>query len=153
MYRYLKILYAGSMRKKFIELAESEKITLQEGKRNGKANAFRERCHCLLLSAEGYAVKELALIFEVGELCVYGWLKRWEKGGIVGLRDKAGRGRRAILQAEDLSIIKAKVQENAQRLKIAREQLKEELGREFSTKTLKRFLKSLTADIKDGANA
>ena len=68
------------------------------------------------------------------------------------VRDKAGRGRRAILRAEDLAVIKEKVQENAQRLKIAREQLKEELGREFSTKTLKRFLKSLTADIKDGAN-
>lgn len=149
----MKTLYASSMKKKFIELAEFEKITLQEGKKNGKANAFRQRCHCLLLSAEGYAVKELALIFQVGELCIYGWLKRWETGGITGVRDKAGRGRRAILRAEDLAVIKEKVQENAQRLKIAREQLKEELGREFSTKTLKRFLKSLTADIKDGANA
>ena len=141
------------MKKKFIELSEVEKITLQEGKKNGTANAFRERCHCLLLSAEGYAVKELAVIFQVGELCVYGWLKRWEKGGIVGLRDKAGRGRRAILKAEDLAVIKENVQKNGQRLKIAREQLKGELGREFSTKTLKRFLKSVIADIKDGANA
>ncbi len=68
------------------------------------------------------------------------------------MRDKAGRGRRAILQAEDLAVIKEKVQENAQRLKIARSILKEELGREFSTKTLKRFLKSLIADTKDGAS-
>ena len=149
----MKVLYADSMRKKFIELSEVEKITLQEGKKNGTANAFRERCHCLLLSAEGYAVKELAVIFQMGELCVYGWLKRWEKGGIVSLRDKAGRGRRAILKAEDLAVIKENVQKNAQRLKIAREQLKGELGREFSTKTLKRFLKSVIADIKDGANA
>ena len=148
----MKILYAVSVKKKFIKLSESEQITLQEGKKNGTAQAFRQRCHCLLLSAEGYAVKELALIFQVGEMCVYGWLKRWEKSGIVGLRDKPGRGRRAILQAEDLSIIKEKVQANAQRLKIAREQLKEKLGREFSTKTLKRFLKSLIADTKDGAN-
>lgn len=140
------------MKKKFIELGDAEKITLQEGKKNGKTQAFQERCHCLLLSSEGYQVKELALIFDVSEICVYGWLKRWEKGGIVGLRDKAGRGRKAILQAEDLGIIKEKVQENAQRLKIARQKLKEELGREFSTKTLKRFLKSLIADTKDGAN-
>lgn len=140
------------MKKKFIELGDAEKITLQEGKKNGKTQAFQERCHCLLLSSEGYQVKELAQIFHVSEICVYGWLKRWEKGGIVGLRDKAGRGRKAILQAEDLGIIKEKVQENAQRLKIARQKLKEELGREFSTKTLKRFLKSLIADTKDGAN-
>ena len=140
------------MKKKFIELSETEQITLQEGKKNGTAQAFRQRCHCLLLSAEGYAVKELALIFQVGEMCIYGWLKRWETGGITGVRDKPGRGRRAILQAEDLAIIKDKVQANAQRLKVAREQLKEELGREFSTKTLKRFLKSLIAATKDGAS-
>ncbi len=92
------------------------------------------------------------MIFRVSEICVYGWLKRWETGGIVGLRDKAGRGRRAILRAEDLPQVKAIVQENAQRLKIARQKLREELGREFSAKTLKRFLKSLIAATKDGAN-
>jgi hypothetical protein len=42
------------------------------------------------------------------------------------------------------------VQENAQQLKKARLKLKEELKREFSEKTLRRFLKSLIADIKDG---
>ena len=140
------------MKKKFIGLSEAEKITLQEGHKNGKTQSFRTRCHCLVLSSEGYQVKELAGIFRVSEICVYAWFKRWEKGGIAGLRDKEGRGRKAILQAEDLARIKQTVQENAQRLKIARSILKEELGREFSTKTLKRFLKSLIADTKDGVN-
>ena len=140
------------MKKKFIKLNEAEKVTLQEGGKNGKTKAFRERCHCLWLSSEGYQVKELARIFQVSEICVYGWLKRWEKSGIVGLRDKEGRGRKPILQAEDLPQIKRQVQENAQRLKIARQKLKEELGREFSAKTLKRFLKSLIADTNAGVN-
>ncbi len=140
------------MKKKFIELAEAEKITLQEGHKNGKAKAFQERCHCLILSSEGYQVKELARIFRVSEICVYTWLKRWEKGGMVGLRDKAGRGRKPILRDEDLDQIKKQVQANAQCLKIAREKLKAELGREFSTKTLKRFLKSLTAATNAGGN-
>ncbi len=140
------------MKKKFIELNKVEKITLQEAEKNGKTRVFRERCQCLRLSSEGYQVKELAGIFRVSEISIYTWFKRWETGGIVGLRDKAGRGRKAILQAEDLAVIKEKVQENAQRLSIARAILKEELGREFSTKTLKRFLKSLIADTKDGVN-
>ena len=105
------------------------------------------------LSSKGYAVKELASIFRVSEISIYSWIKRWEVGGIVGLRDKPGRGRKPILRAEDLAVIKEKVQENAQRLKVARQKLKEELGREFSTKTLKRFLKSLIAATKDGASA
>ena len=141
------------MKKKFIELAEAEKITLQEGHKNGKVQAFQVRCHCLILSSEGYQVKELARILRVSEISIYGWFKRWENSGIVGLRDKAGRGRKPILRAEDLAQIKKRVQENAQRLKIARTLLKEELGREFSTKTLKRFLKSLIADTNGGGNA
>lgn len=141
------------MKKKFIQLEESEKITLQEGHKNGKTKPFQERCHCLLLSSEGYEVKKLAGIFRVSEISVYSWFRRWEKGGIVGLRDKSGRGRKPILMAEDLPQIKKQVQENAQRLKIARQKLKAELGREFSTKTLKRFLKSLIADTNAGANA
>lgn len=140
------------MKKKFIELDEVQKITLQEGHKNSKAKIFQERCHCLVLSSQGYQVKELAQIFRVSEICIYSWLGRWEKGGLVGLRDKSGRGRKPILGDEDLSIIKERVQENAQRLKIAREKLKAELGREFSTKTLKRFLKSLIADTKDGVS-
>ena len=140
------------MKKKFIELGDAEKTTLQEGHKNGRTKAFQSRCHCLLLSCEGYAVKELAGIFRVSEISIYSWFKRWETGGICGIRDRAGRGRKLILQAADLGQIKRQVQENAQQLKIAREKLKAELKREFSTKTLKRFLKSLTAGIKDGAN-
>lgn len=140
------------MKKKFIGLSEGEKTTLQEGHKNGKTKAFRTRCHCLLLSSEGYQVKELAGILRVSEISIYSWFKRWEKGGIVALRDKPGRGRRPILQEPDLAQIKQTVQENAQRLKIARSILKAELGREFSTKTLKRFLKSLIADTNAGAN-
>jgi transposase len=145
-------LYASSMQKKFIKLDETEKVTLQEGRKNGKALAFQERCHCLVLSSEGYQVKELARIFQVSEISIYSWFKRWEKSGIVGLRDKEGRGRKPILRSDDLSQIKRTVQENAQQLKIAREKLKQELGREFSTKTLKRFLKSLIADTNGGGN-
>ncbi len=104
----------------------------------------------MVLSSEGYEVKELAEIFRVSEISVYNWFKRWEKGGIAALRDKEGRGRKPILRAEDLDQIKQTVQENAQRLKIARSLLKEELGREFSTKTLKRFLQSLIVDTNAG---
>lgn len=77
------------MKKKVIELNEVEKITLQEAKKNGKTRAFRERCHCLRLSSEGYRVKELASVFRVSEISIYTWFKRWETVGIVGLRDTA----------------------------------------------------------------
>ncbi len=148
----MNFLYYSFVKKKFVELNEVEKTTLQEGMKNHQAHLFRERCHCLLLSAEGYEIKGLAAVFPVSQMTIYNWLRRWEKGGISGLKDLAGRGRKPILQAADLPQVKARVQENAQQLKIARHQLKEELGREFSEKTLRRFLKSLVADIRDGAD-
>ena len=139
------------MQKKFTKLTEEEKITLREGMKNGKSHLFRARCHCLLLSAEQGEVKDLAAVFRVSLITVYGWLKRWENSGLVGLRDLPGRGRKPILKPADLLQIKMRVQENAQQLKLARSKLKEDLARDFSDKTLRRYLKNLVADIKDGA--
>ncbi len=119
--------------------------------KNGKSHLFRERCHCLLLSDDGYQVKDLAEVFRVSQITIYGWLRRWQQGGLVGLRDLPGRGRKPILQSVDLPQIKRRVQENAQQLKLAREKLKEDLARDFSDRTLRRYLKNLVADIKDGA--
>ena len=140
------------MQKRFVSLTAEEIITLQEGKKNGSAHSFRQRCHCLLLSSEGYEVKDLAQVFNVSAITVYGCLNRWETGGIVGLKDLPGRGRKPILSAADFPQVKARVQANAQQLRLARVELKEDLEREFSEKTLRRYLKNLIADTKDGAN-
>lgn len=140
------------MQKRFVQLTTEEVITLQEGQKNGAAYLFRQRCHCLLLSSEGYEVKDLAQVCLVSAITIYSWLNRWEISGIAGLRDKPGRGRKPILGAADLPRVKKCVQENAQQLRRARAALKEELERDFSEKTLRRYLKNLTADIKDGAS-
>jgi uncharacterized protein YjcR len=76
---------------RFIQLIEEETITLREGMKNGTAHLFRKRCHCLILSSEGYQVKDLAEVFSVSLNTIYGWLNRWETKGVVGLRDKAGQ--------------------------------------------------------------
>lgn len=140
------------MKKKFIELDDAEKITLQEGHKNGKTKAFQWRCHCLLLSGEGYEVKESAAIFRVSEIPIHGWFKRWEKGGICGIRNKEGHGRKPILQAADLGQIKRQVEKNAQRLKNRQREIESRIGARVFDGNLEAFLKSLTANINDGAN-
>ncbi len=140
------------VQKRFIQLTTEETTTLQEGRKNGAAHLFRQRCHCLLLSNEGREVKDLVEVFAVSANTIYGWLNRWEKSGVVGLRDKAGRGRKPILAAQDLAAVKRRVQENAQQLRQARVELKADLERDFSEKTLRRYLKNLVADISGGAN-
>ena len=125
---------------------------MQEGMKNGTAHLFRKRCHCLILSNEGYEVKDLAQILDLSANTIYGWLNRWEKKGVVGLRDRAGRGRKPILSVADFTQVKRRVQENAQQLRLARLELKEDLERDFSEKTLRRYIKNLIVGIKDGAS-
>jgi hypothetical protein len=71
----LKILYSNSIKKKFIQLEETEKVTSQESHKNGKTKAFQRRCHCLGESSEGYQVKKLAEVYRVSEISIYSWFK------------------------------------------------------------------------------
>jgi transposase len=141
------------MRQKFITLTQPELTTLQQGHQQHPSAPVRDRCQCLLLSHQGKAVKELALIFSVIPLTIYSWFYRWEEQGLVGLFNQKGGGRKAILAESDREIIKQKVQANHQKLSLAREELKAELHKEFSEKTLKRFLKNLVSDGSVGENA
>lgn len=140
------------MQKRFIQLTSGETVTLREGMKNGKAHLFRKRCHCLILSSEGYQVRDLAQVLGVSSNTIYDWLNRWEKKGIVGLRDLPGKGRKPILSLADFALVKQRVQENAQQLRLARLKLKTDLERDFSEKTLRRYIKNLIVDIKDGAS-
>ena len=138
------------MRQKFIKLTAEEIETLQQGHKNHPSAQVRNRCHCLLLSQQGKPVKELSQIFSVMPLTVYTWFHRWEQKGLVGLFNEKGPGRKPILTQADESVVKQQVQANAQKLSLAREQLKTELNKAFSHKTLKRFLKSLVSDTSAG---
>jgi hypothetical protein len=70
-----------------------------------------------------------------------------------GLSIGKGRGRTAILQAADSESVKAAVKRHRQRISQAKAELENSLQKEFSQKTLERFLKNLTADINESGGA
>ena len=72
---------------------------------------------------------------------MYGWFNRWEWGGLTGLANAKGQGRPAILQPADQERVEIAVRANRQRLKDVTAVLRQELGKDFSALTLKRFLK------------
>jgi transposase len=141
------------MRKKFIQLSEPELVTLQEGHQHHRSARTRNRFQGLILSSQGYEVGQIAAIFSVIPLTVYHWFSAWEKKGLVGLLTQAGQGRKPILLPADQMLIKQRLQADNHRLKQVREQLKEDLAKEFSHSTLKRFLKSLVCDGNAGEKA
>lgn len=131
---------------RFVKLTKAELVTLQEGHKNGFQFQFRNRCQCLVLSHQGWTVPELALFFEVSRITIYGWFERWETGGIVGLLNKPGRGRKPILSLQNpahVAAVKTAVRKNAQSVKTVVAELENSLNETMSVYTVKRFLKNL----------
>ena len=133
-----------------IELSDNQRKELENGYRNGKSHAFRTRCQMILLKSEGRKSQEIADFLGFCQQAVNFWLHRYKAEGINGLLVKEGRGRPLILSPkEDLESIKQAVKRHRQRISLAKAELESSLGKEFSQKTLERFLKNLTADINE----
>jgi len=129
-----------------IELSAEERQLLQEGYSKSSRHAFRKRCHVVLLKAEGRSSKDIGRIVDMHEVSVNNWLNRYEAEGITGLFTKEGRGRKPILnEGQDALIVRAAIAGERQRLSRAKELLEQRLNKTFSGKTLKRFLKNITA--------
>jgi transposase len=132
-----------------IELTDNQRQELEYGYRNGNSHSLRTNCHLVLLKSEGRKSTEIASFLGITEQKVNRWLWRYKAEGLKGLEIRTGRGRPAILQTKDTESVKAVVQKHRQRISQAKVELEKSLGREFSNKTLERFLKNLTADINE----
>ena len=131
------------MQKRFVVLTSDERATLFRARHHHPQYQFRSRCACLLLSADGHAVASLEQALGVSSRTVYTWFNRWESGGLAGLANAAGQGRRPILAAADETPVLAAVRANRQQLKEVTVTLREQLAKDFSPRTLRRFLKSV----------
>ncbi len=65
---------------------------------------------------------------------------------MAGLETRPGRGRKAILQEQDLESVRQVVAQHRQRLSVAKTELEQALGKSFSQETLARFVKK-TVDV------
>lgn len=128
-----------------IELSALERAELEKGYKEGRA-IFSKRCHMILLKSENRSSKEVANLLRTNEVSVNKWLSRYKESGLSGLETKSGQGRKAILNIqEDQAKVKAVLRKERQRLKQAKEELEQSLDKRFSLRTLKRFLKNLSA--------
>ena len=128
-------------RVKYIELSEEERQVLEREYRVGKTHSYRQRCKGVLLKGEKRSSAEVAEQLDCNQVTVNIWLKRYQEGGISGLKMLSGRGRKPILEEADLAKVKEVVSEHRQKISVAREELEQMLGKSFSEETLKRFVK------------
>ena len=131
------------MQKRFITLTADERSTLSAGRHYHRQHQFRDRCQGLLLSADGHPVAAIMAVLQVSRPTVYTWFNRWQAGGLAGLANAAGQGRHPILSATDEAPVLEAVRANRQQIKEVTATLRQELAKNFSPRTLRRFLKSV----------
>lgn len=129
---------------KVVELTEQQRKELVKGFKYGSTPSYRLRCHAILLKSEKRT--SLSVAQEIGccEVAINNWMKRYADKGMVGLKVAKGRGRKAILQTStDLEAVRRAVQSSRQRISLVKAELQEELDKEFSNLTLRRFVKKM----------
>lgn len=134
-------------------LSPEQQNALEDGYRHGKKASFRHRCQMILLKAQGRTSEEVGAILDACPVSINRWLDRWESDGIAGLKNRPGQGKKPIFEAADVLVLTEAVKDNRQQLKLAHLEAQAALQKEFSLKTLKRFLKKTTADTSASANA
>ena len=126
-----------------------QKAALDKGAKYGSTPSFRLRCQAMLQKCDADNPRtSLAIAKELGccEMSVNDWMVRFTKQGMDGLKVAAGRGRKGILQKHsDLEAVRRAVQNSRQRINLAKAELEQELGKEFCSLTLRRFLKKTVA--------
>lgn len=131
---------------KSIKLNSTQRAELEHGYETGK-RTFSKRCHIILLKSTDRTSKEVAEIVGTNQISVNSWVKRYKQSGIEGLHTKPGQGRKPIFnKKQDEEKVKKAVKAERQRLKRAKDELEKSLDKTFSLKTLKRFLKNLSAN-------
>lgn len=134
-----------SRKNKEIIVSTAAKQALEHLYKTDSNHCFRQRCKMVLLKSEGYSAKDIAVISGSNMASVYNWLNRYHTDGLAGLRTKPGQGRKPILEEEHISIVRAAVAQERQRLSQARQIIEENIGKKMSKETLTRFLKVITA--------
>jgi len=140
-----------SRKKRYIrDLSKDEMKALKAGMKSDKGYQYTHRCHALLLSHKGHSVTDLKSIFSVTHQTVYSWFDSYEESGIIGLENKPGRGRKAVLRTDNKEHVKAvektveKVAKNGGNL-LAEIEKELDLTEGLSQKMLRCFLKKLVS--------
>lgn len=134
-------------KKRNIKLTEDQRAELVKGHKTGKKSTFRQRCHYLLLSDQGFSMEQISEIHSISRISLGKWYTRYERDGLAGLATAKGQGRKTVLRIEnqaDAQRLEGWVADNAQNLRPVLAQVEEHFGVSICKRTLQRVLKKKT---------
>jgi transposase len=97
----------------------------------------------MLLSHQGYTIKELSNIFQVDRITIYHWFDHWESRRFAGLYDRKGKGRPPLFNQAQKEQIRDWIKRYPKNLNKIMAFIQQELNVSASKSTLKRVLKSM----------
>ena len=80
---------------------EDQRAELVKGHKTGKKSTFRQRCHYLLLSDQGFSMEQISEIHSISRISLGKWYTRYERDGLAGLATAKGQGRKTVLRIEN----------------------------------------------------
>ena len=129
---------------RFIQhLAPETTQLLQKIYQKSKHHRVRQRAQCMLLSYQGYTIKELSHIFQVDRITIYNWFDHWESRRFAGLYDRAGKGRPPLFNQDQKEQIRDWIKQYPKNLNKSMALIQQEFNVRASKSTLKRVLKSM----------
>ena len=90
---------------RYIKLTKCERETLEECYKGHAKFHVRQRCQALLLSSEGWSVKQIAQLHHVRSRTIYTWMNRWQAMGLIGVMILPGRGVKPKLSGQDQGVV------------------------------------------------
>lgn len=118
---------------KILILTDTQRLSLEEGFRNGCSHCFRMRCRAVLLKSRGLSSQEIGVQTEMSHISVNSWVKRFEESGIGGLHTRPGRGRKPIMDFSDEEAVRKAIEQDRQSVSKAKEDWQNATGKEAST--------------------
>lgn len=131
-------------------LSEAERKELEDGYRNHEKHSYRQQCKIILLKADGRTSEEVAAIMGTCIMTVNNWVNRYKEDRIAGLGIKPGRGRKpktVLDKQQDEQALRKAIQENRQRLDLAKQDFESLTGKTVTKDAMRAFLKVVVQDI------
>lgn len=133
------MVYTMKFVSKLSELSKSWLVIIKNS--SIESNRTRTRAHAVILSSEGFSIKEIMKICDATHKTISGWIDDWEKRDFDSLLDVPHTGRLSKIKTNQEAEVIKLVEKNPRQLNCVLEEIKQVLGICISKTTLKRFLK------------
>lgn len=121
---------------KIVEASPEQKAAREKGAKYASTPRFRLRCQAILLQCEKRTARAVAKELGCCDMSVNNGMVRFAEHGMEGLKGAKGRARKGIRQKHrDLEA----VHNRRQRIRLAKAEREDALGKTFSQLTLRRF--------------